>query len=304
MRVALTGAAGFIGSHLARLILGEGHAVSALIRPGTDRRRIRDIEARLSLMPGDLTDYDTVQRWLAEERPDVCIHLAWRGRYAAFREAEENLASLQGSLNLLRAVGTVGCRRLVGAGTCFEYDTSHAVLGERTPLVPHEIYGASKVACFLVCEQFCRLARVEFAWTRLFQLYGPQDDRDRLIPNVVLTLLRGEAAEVTKGEQIRDFLYVEDVASALWTVARSQFTGVVNIASGTPMSVADVVREIGRLLARSDLLRIGALPYRAGEPMRLQADASLLRNALGWSPRFDLEHGLQSTIDWWRSVTI
>lgn len=109
------------------------------------------------------------------------------------------------------------------------------------------------------------------------------------------------AARLRKaGEQLRDFLHVDDVASAIWAVARSAYAGPVNIASGSPFAVAAVVRTIARLVGREDLLYFGALPYRAGEPMDLTADASVLHEAIGWSPRYDLEAGLRNTIEWWK----
>ena len=117
---------------------------------------------------------------------------------------------------------------------------------------------------------------------------------------MVLSLLRDEVAKTTAGEQVRDYLHVEDIASALWAVAQSGVTGPVNIASGTTTTVREVVREIAELVGKPDLLQLGVLPYRAGEPMVIRAKTACLRERVGWSPRYDLRRGLDQTIAWWK----
>lgn len=301
MKILLTGVTGFIGSHLARIALAKGHAVAAIVRPGSDRWRIRDIEQRLALIEWDLGEQRAIEARLAADRPDLCVHLAWRGWSGSLATVDENITSLSIGLGFMRMVAGLGCSRFVAAGTCFEYDTTHPLLSETTPTEPHDLYGTCKRALFHVAQQFSRLTKMEIVWPRIFYSYGPYEDPRRLVPSVVLALLRGDSANTTAGEQIRDYLHVEDIASAIWAVAQSDFTGAINIASGTPVAVSRVVSEVGRLIGRPDLLRFGALPYREGEPMLIRADASLLRTRIGWSPRFDLVTGLAQTIEWWRS---
>jgi nucleoside-diphosphate-sugar epimerase len=301
MNVLVTGATGFIGSHLARLALAEGHAVTAILGPDSDRWRILDIEDRLAFIACDLADLRPIEAHLARERPDLCLHLAWRGWSGSLATVEENIASLSVGLGFMRSVAQFGCPRFVAAGTCFEYDTTFPLLSESTPTQPHDLYGTCKRALFQIAEQFSRLTKMEIVWPRIFYSYGPYEDRRRLVPSIVLALLRGDPAPTTAGEQIRDYLHVEDVASAIWAVSQSRFTGAVNIASGTPVAVKTIITEVGRLLGRPELVRLGALAYREGEPMRIQADATLLRSRFRWTPRYDLQTGIAQTIEWWRA---
>jgi nucleoside-diphosphate-sugar epimerase len=300
VKVLITGVTGFIGSHVARLALAQGHEVAAVVSPGSARWRIRDLVSRLTLIEQDLGEVDRLRKRLAGGRPDLCLHLAWRGWSGSLATVEENITSLSASLEFMRAVAELGCPRFVAAGTCFEYDTTHPLLTETTPTQPHDLYGTCKRALFQVAEQFSRLTKMAIAWPRIFYSYGPYEDRRRLVPSIVLALLRGEPAATTSGEQVRDYLHVEDIASAIWTVALSDFTGAVNIASGTPITLKTIIHEIGRRMGCVDRLQIGALPYREGEPMLIRADASLLRTRFAWTPRFDLETGIAQTIDWWR----
>ena len=115
---------------------------------------------------------------------------------------------------------------------------------------------------------------------------------------MTLALLEGRPAPTTAGEQLRDFLHVDDVAHALVAIARSDVSGRVNVAGGTPATVLDVVRTIGRLTGRADLLELGALPYAHGDPMVVTADVAKLATT-GFSPNWTLAEGLAHTVEWW-----
>ncbi len=299
-RVLLTGAAGFIGSHIARLLLQDGHEVSAIIRPQANRWRLADIERDLTVIAGDLRALPELRSQLRAARPDICLHLAWHG-WSGKAEAEENLSSLSVSLDLLRMMPELSCERFVAVGTCFEYDFTCDRLSETTPLRPQELYGACKKSLFEVAQQFSTLTGVSVVTPRVFYSYGPFEDVRRLVPSITLSLLRGEPARVTPGQQVRDYLHVQDVASAIWHVATSSLTGAVNIASAEPVTIADVATRVGRLLGRPDLVCLGAMPYRQGEPMRILGDATILRQRVGWTPRFDLDRGLAQTVGWWQA---
>ncbi len=284
MRALLTGAAGFIGSHVARELLRRGHEVHATVLPTDDLRRIRDIEPSLRLYRGTLD--------LLPVEPDVAINLAWYAVPGKYLAAPENRACLEQSRRLL---GSLRCRA-VFAGTCFEHDTSLGLLGEDSPTKPTTLYAECKDALRREVEK-----RPDSAWVRFFYQFGPWEDERRLVPSVMRAVIRGEPAKVSPGEQGRDFLHVEDVASAVCAVAESRLAGPVNIGSGKAPSVREIVETIGRIGGRPDLIRLGAVPYHPGEPMLIQADNAKLRST-GWAPRYGLEDGLRQTFSWWQSA--
>jgi nucleoside-diphosphate-sugar epimerase len=119
---------------------------------------------------------------------------------------------------------------------------------------------------------------------------------------VVLTLLKGEVAKCTSGEQIRDFLHVEDAASAVWAVAKSDLSGPVNIGSGQPIKVRTVIETIAQHLQREENVALGALPTDPQEPLLLLADVRRLASVVGWKPSLTLKEGLVNTCEWWRST--
>lgn len=299
MKVLITGANGFVGSHVARLLVAEGCEVHVLLRESSNRWRIQDILPSLHLWQSDLLAFVTVNNYLQKIKPELCIHLAWYAEPGKYLNSQENLNSLQASLNLLSQLAEVGCQRFVGIGTCFEYDLDLGYLSESSMIKPITLYAATKVALASILQQFAQITEMEMAWIRLFYQYGPMEDERRLIPAIITSLLRDEVVKITKGEQIRDFLHVEDVASAICAVANSHLSGIVNVGSGQPITVREIALELGDLLGKTHLINLGALPYRINDPMFICANNKLLKESTDWLPKYSLTDGLKNTIDWY-----
>ena len=301
MRALVTGASGFIGSHLARLALDEGHEVTALVRPGSSLHRLDDVRDRLQLLEGDLADAPALEKPLSHRTPDVCLHLAWYAEPGGkCLWAHENLDCLTGSLAFVRVLHAVGCPRLVIAGTSVEYDTSTEHVSETSPIHPANLYAAAKHSLFLTASNL-DVDGCSVATARIFSVYGPWEDPRRLVPYVISRLLAGKPCELTGGEQIRDYSHVEDAAGAMWAIAKSSVVGPINVASSQPVSVTSLAERLGELLGRPELLHFGARPSPPGDPACLVANTDRLQNEVGWRPRYDLASGLAHTVDWWRS---
>jgi nucleoside-diphosphate-sugar epimerase len=297
-RVLVTGASGFIGAPavaaLAEMPDVEVHAVSRHEPAGL-------FPAAVRWSAGDVFDRTAMASLLASIRPTHLLHLAWTVEPGVFWTSPENGAWAQASASLFREFASAGGERIVGAGSCSEYVWQDAPLDEAdTPELPGSLYGEAKLAAWRDLESLAGETGVSAAWGRVFFLYGPREHPKRLVASVARALLRGERAASTGGSQRRDFLHVDDVGSAMAAILLSGARGPVNIASGEAVPVRDVVSKIARAIGREDLLDIGALPTRAGEPAVIEGRNERLRGETGWRPRFGLDSGIDQTIAWWK----
>jgi len=298
VKVLLTGATGFIGSHVARALVRAGHAVHALVRPNADTGRIRDIQPSLAMDRGDLLN----PSFVPPPSPfDLCIHLAWYVVPGAYLDAPENRDFLRASLAFAEAMANAGCPRFVAAGTCFEYDTHLGVLDESSPTSPRSLYATCKLQLFRELLKLGSQTGMEIAWTRFFYQYGPHENPRRFVPVAINTLLRGEPFTVPPNEQTRDYLHVADVASAVCAVACARLTGAVNVGSGEPVTVRVIATEIARIIGRPELIKTGTRPYAPEDSPRIVAANTRLRKETSWKRQYPLDNGLTETINWWKA---
>ena len=300
MRILVTGASGFVGSHVVRKLVADGHEVTALARPASSFWRLEDLDGSFRVVRWDTSQADGVLSSLGDWKPEACVHLAWYAVPGEYLHSTENTASLVLSLRLLEELAAAGCGRVVMTGTCFEYDTDAGYLREDGPKRPATIYAAAKLAAGQVGTLMAAKLGIGFAWARLFYLYGPFEDERRLVPAVIRALLAGREFPATSGTQVRDYLHVEDVAAALSALAVQPVTGTYNVCSGDPITIAEVISQLARIAQRPDLIRLGSLPQRAWEPRFICGDNSRLREATGWTPRYTLPAGLASAVAWWK----
>jgi nucleoside-diphosphate-sugar epimerase len=297
MRILVTGADGFVGARVAHALLGAGHEVHGVVFPAS--RPGRPLPTAVRVHPLDLCDGARTAALCEELRPEACVHAAWYTEPGKYLVAEENLGLLSASVALAQALGRAGCKKFVGLGTCFEYDTGVGYLSETAPCAPQTLYGACKHALHTVLSTLAPSYGMGFAWARLFLLYGPGEAPQRLVPDVAQSLLRGQPARVSQGMQVVDMMHVDDVARALSLLASGPAEGAFNVASGVPVAVRDVVATLAALVGRPELPQYGARPSRATDPQLLCADVRKL-GALGFVPAYDLRTGLQSALDYWR----
>jgi nucleoside-diphosphate-sugar epimerase len=295
-RVLVTGASGFIGRHSLPPLVAKGYEVHG-VYSGSSPVAVQGVHwHRANLLKGD----QRVQL-MRDVIPTHILHLAWTATPGVYTQSADNVAWLESSLHLVRLFADLGGMRIVTAGTCFEYSWEYGYCREHlTPLEPGTLYGACKHALQVALSGFSRQGGFSSAWGRIFFLYGPHEHPARLVSSVIRALLKGEPAPCSPGTQLRDFLHVEDVAAAFVALVDSEVGGAVNIGSGSPVAVRDVVNLIGHELDRSDLVKLGALPARPGEPHLLVADIRRLEAEVGFTPRYGLEDGIRETIRWWR----
>src|SRR5262249_25669171 len=283
-RVLVTGAGGFIGRACVGSLAARGfeiHAVGRTPAAVTDPRAIwhhHDLLAPRE--PGRLVD---------AVRPSHLLHLAWYAVPAKYWTAPENVQWVAASTALARAFERAGGERFVSAGSCAEYAPADGDCDERTTaLAPSTLYGVSKHAVYREVSELAA-GRFSFGWGRIFFLYGPHEDPSRLVPDVIRSLMAGPQALCTAGTQVRDFMHVDDVGDAFAALVDSRVDGAVNVASGRPVRLAEVILSIARQMGAERLVRLGARPMPEGELASITAATARLTDHVGWpaAPAFD-----------------
>jgi nucleoside-diphosphate-sugar epimerase len=295
-KVLITGATGFIGRHCLPLLMARGYEVHAV-----SSQRLTTNVSDIHWHQSNLLDPSQISALIAEVRPSHLLHFAWYTVPGKYWTSSENLRWVQASISLLQEFVKHHGERVVMAGTCAEYDWRFGYCSEEvTPLNPATLYGTCKHSLQLVLSSLAKQTGLSAAWGRIFFLFGPYEHPDRLVPYVIRSLLYGEPARCSHGKQIRDFLYVQDVADAFVTLLESRVSGPVNIASGQPVVLRELIYKIAAKLKREDLIQLGAVSVPPDEPPLLVADVRRLHDEVGWSPKYDLDTALKETIEWWR----
>lgn len=299
MRVLLTGASGFVG-RACQLALAERGVELHL----ASRSRPATVPVGAVVHGVDLFDTAWTEALVAEVRPTHLLHVAWVTTPGEYWTSPLNLRWLAASAELLRLFAAHGGRRVVIAGTCAEYDWARSGVCDEvtTPVAPSTLYGTCKDALRRVAERFSETLGISAAWGRIFFPYGPGESPRRLVASVARSLLAGQPAPCTAGTQVRDFLHVHDVGAALVALLLSEVPGAVNIGSGTPVALADVVRGVADLVGRPELVEFGALPTPSSEPPVLVAGTRRLFGEVGWRPSIPLAEGLADSVAWWRAA--
>jgi nucleoside-diphosphate-sugar epimerase len=264
--VLLTGPTGFVGRQVLKALGECGLGVRAVVREGKQDRFANQQAIESVITTPDL--FAESVDWWAEvcKGIDIVIHVAWYAEPGKYIQSARNLDCLIGTLQMAKGAAKAGVRRFTGIGTCFEYDLTGGMLSIYTPLRPLSPYAGAKAGAYVALSQWFPQQRGEFAWCRLFYLYGEGEDERRLVPYLRAKLAVGAPAELTSGVQIRDFLDVRKAGQMIVETALSGEQGPVNICTGVPITVRKLAEQIADEYGRRDLLRFGARPDNLVDP--------------------------------------
>jgi nucleoside-diphosphate-sugar epimerase len=282
--ILVTGAAGFLGAHVVRSLLKRGSTITATKRAETDTWRLDEVAHRIRIAEMDLLDAKSIKEVIADIRPQVVVHCAAYG--VDYRQQDPDLAiavNVTGSWRLLEACAENGVRRFIHIGSCFEYGDKDHPIGEDEALQPTAIYGATKATASLVLHTCAEKLGIDMVVLRPFGMWGPLEGKHRLVPQIVNACQKQTPIDLTGCEQVRDYTFVADMADMVVAIALHEDfpTGqTVNLGSGKPVVLRDLVLEIARELGCERLMRFGRLPYRPTEMWHVVADNGKQRRLL------------------------
>jgi nucleoside-diphosphate-sugar epimerase len=301
--VFVTGASGFLGTHLVLALRASGAEVHALRRRTSSNTRLACDGVHWH--EGDLLDIASMRQVVNEARPDVVFHLAAGGTTVEDDDVETVFrTNVTGTLNLWKALAD-NPSRIVYTGSCGEYGQVRGPIAETQLCEPTWFYPATKNASVVLLSSLSRESGRDVVILRPFGPYGPADNPSRIIPHVIRSFLAGGPVRVTAGEQLRDYSHVDDHVQALQLAATVELEvrgSIYNVGSGQAITIRYLVETIARAVSDDAIERVqfGAVPYRDTEIWEMYASIDAARRDLGYVPRVSLEDGIRRTVSWYR----
>jgi|LWDU01.1.fsa_nt_gi nucleoside-diphosphate-sugar epimerase len=301
INVFLTGSTGFVGAHVLQGLLNKGlYKVAILIRPGSDTWRIKELLNDVTVISGTLQDIKSYKNEVVEFLPNIVINLAWSGVEGSQRNEHKQLSNIIDMLNLIEICSSCGSELFLGFGSQAEYGPSGKMTSEISETVPTTLYGAAKLASFHNGRVYSLLNRMRFIWGRIYDPYGPMDNNCWLIPSLINKCLDCDSIEVTKAEQIWDFIYIDDLVDAVISLIETpSISGAYNIGYGSGIKLKTVIQYIVDMCNMGNSINFGSVAYRSDQVMHLEANIDRITRDTGWTPTTKIYKGLNKTIEWY-----
>ncbi len=300
--VLLTGGTGFVGAVRARRLGAEGHAAHLWVRPGRDRGRLRGLDGRVTLHEVSLSDAPGLVTLVAQLKPTWIFHLAVYGAYSTQKNEDTIYATnLQGTLNLLRACAAVGFEAFVNTGSSSEYGLKDHPPAEDEAIAPNSHYAIAKAAATHVCQLMAQQTGLWIPTLRLYSVYGPFEEPTRLMPTLLIRAMAGIYPPLVSPETARDFVWVDDVASAYLMAAQNpqaEKGAVYNVGSGQQVTLGQVVETVRRLFELKVEPVWGEMQNRHWDTTVWVSAPDKIRRCLGWTAETGLEKGLGLFAEW------
>ena len=292
-KVIISGATGAIGMALIRELTEAGIGVLVLAREGSARNdrlpRGPLVEVRYCALE-ELSSLENEKN----EKYDAFYHFAWDGTFGASRnDMYLQNRNVKYALDAVHAAKRFGCDVFIGAGSQAEYGRVEGLLKPDTPTRPEMGYGMGKLVAGMMTREEAHALGMRHVWVRILSIYGPFDGAGSMVMSTVNKLLAGERPQFTKGEQLWDYLYSGDAATALRLLAEKGRDGAVYpLGSGVARPLREYIEALRDVVAPDFDLTFGEVPYGARQVMHLQADVSDLRRDTGWEPKQDFKAGI------------
>lgn len=300
----ITGATGFIGSNLVRELVKRDKNVNIIVRNKKLSWRLLDIADKVNVFECDILD-ENLSGLINKIKPDYVFHLSAYGAKPLeddiYKMADINM---KGTANLINAVKKNPFKLFINTSSCVEYGIKDQAMRETDILEPINNYGVIKSAVTLYCQKEAIRNNFPLINLRLFTPYGYFENRDRLIPSVVLSAIKNDPIRVSTPESVRDFVFIEDVVDAYLHSLEMPFSKgeIFNIGSGQQHTIEKIINICVKLSGSKSEILWGTVAKQSRfiEPKIWRADMSKTKILLKWEPKNSIESGLQKTIDWFR----
>lgn len=306
MKILLTGATGFIGSNIAKVLLDNDFDVYATYRNSSSFEKCIEFKEKLFWISTDDPDWKDQIRSI---KPDQLIHVAWSGTDIETRNNWElQTRNFWFSSEYFDIAKECGIKKVLAFGSQAEYGTYSMPVTEMTLPLPNDAYGAVKTLTAQYLRNLFENTPVEWYWIRIFSVFGESDNSRWLIPFVINKLLRNEPVQLTSCEQKYNYLYIKDAVNQLLPVinCRENKSGIYNLCNSESIILKELLLRISEIMEVSkSLLKFGEIQQRVGQNMLITGDNSKFISAfsdVSLNKYFDLDYGLLRTIEYYKKI--
>lgn len=302
-RVLITGANGFIGSHVVQRMVQEKALVSVIVRESSDLWRIEELKKDIDIHLVDLRDSLSIDQYMKQIKPDFIFHV---GAYGVDSRQKDYYTAastnIMGTMNLLNSLKDIGCKKFINVGTCMEYGDKQEIIQENSYLEPDSIYGSTKASATIIAHQIAAENNINIVTLRPFGIFGEKEGSHKFFPYIILSILEDKEVNLTPCEQYRDYCYIENIMDGFVLAAENEAVKneIFNIGSGEIFKLKHFVDIIYKEVGQKKEPNYGALAYRKNEVWRQQPDTTKIKSLLNWEPKVSLDEGIKRTINWYQ----
>ncbi|MCQ1528100.1 NAD-dependent epimerase/dehydratase family protein [Lutispora saccharofermentans] len=302
-RVLITGANGFLGSHIAGRMISQNADLSVIVRESSDLWRIEEHLKNIRIFNADIRDFTCLYECVKKIKPDVIFHMAAYGVDSRQKDAFNAINSnLLGTVNILISAGKAGCPRFINTGTSMQYGNKEGKVDEDSSYTPSNIYGSTKAAATIVAHQLAADLGIDIATIIPFGVFGEKEGSHKFFPQVILSALSNGEINLTSCEQYRDYCYVENIIDGFLIAAQAQQikSEIFNIGNGFTQPLKYYVDLIIKEVNGAAKINYGVLEQRKNDLWNPLPNVEKINSILGWKPKISIEDGIKSTVSWYK----
>ena len=294
--IIVTGANGFIGSHIVSYLSKVGMNPILLVRKNSNLSRISNICKSRIVRTNNILDNKTIAK-LENLKPSSLIHCAWDGVLSEDRNKIIQFNNLKFSINTVKLASRLNCKNWTGLGSHAEYGMINKKINERSKCTPTTLYGKTKLKTGNECLNLCKNLSINGKWVRIFDTYGPDDNESWLIPYIIKCFLNEKTPHLTSCEQIWDFLHIYDAVKAIILLHKSGRVGIYNLGSNKPRPLKKYISIIRENFKKNIKPKFGIKPYRPDQVEYLYPDITKITRDLNWKPVISFNDGIKELIN-------
>ena len=290
MKILMTGATGFIGLALCKQLLANGHEVTAVVRP--DSQRKYKIPDKVTVQELSFDNLDKISGQF-----DICYHLAWNGTSGHQRDDFIVQAdNIKYTINMIKVSKKLGCRKFIGAGSQAEYGNVRKLCTEENVAKPFTMYGAAKLSAYHIGRITAAQENISFVWPRIYSIYGVGENDGTLINYLIDCFKKNITPELSCCENMWDYMYISDCVNALIMLGENEKTeGIYNVSSGEPMILKEYVNIVRKIISPDAYIDFGKIKTDIDHTFWLEPDVRRLKN-IGFSTKVSFHEGIKKKL--------